>query len=48
MKYRTWKFAIDKCIAWQGTRYDKKFKDFAYEDKGKFNSSLRKNVIIEI
>lgn len=35
MKYRTWKFAISKCIAWQGIQHDSSFKDFVYEDKGK-------------
>lgn len=34
MKYRTWKFAISKCIAWQGIQNDSSFKDFVYEDKG--------------
>lgn len=34
MKYRMWKFAISKCIAWEGTKYDAAFKDFVYEDKG--------------
>lgn len=38
-KYRTWKFAVSKCIAWQGTQYDNYFKDFVYEDKGSSSRS---------
>lgn len=34
MKYRTWKFAIKKCTAWEGVKSDSSFKDFVYEDKG--------------
>lgn len=35
-----WKFAISKCIAWQGTQYDSSFKDFSYEDKGTLQRTL--------
>lgn len=41
MKYRTWKFVINKCLAWQGTQYDPAFKDFVYEDKGNFSAEFR-------
>lgn len=40
MKYRTWKFAISKCIAWQGTQFDSSFKDFVYEDKGMHDDTI--------
>lgn len=39
MKYRTWKFAISKCIAWEGIQHDSSFKDFVYEDRGKHNAN---------
>lgn len=42
MKYRTWKFAISKCIAWQGIQHDSSFKDFVYEDKGKAKENTQK------
>lgn len=42
MKYRTWKFAISKCIAWQGIQHDSSFKDFVYEDKGKVKENTQK------
>lgn len=38
MKYRMWKFAISKCIAWEGIQYDSSFKDFVLEDKGNNNN----------
>lgn len=51
MKYRTWKFVINKCLAWRGTQYDPAFKDFVYEDKGKFaklkNKIIHSSKIIE-
>lgn len=35
VKYRTWKFAIKKCIDWEGVPNDsKEFKDLLYEDHG--------------
>lgn len=35
VKYRTWKFAIKKCIDWEGVPNDsRKFKDLLYEDHG--------------
>lgn len=43
MKYRTWKFAISKCIAWQGTEYDSSFNDFVYEDKGMTEKIINKS-----
>lgn len=44
MKYRTWKFAISKCIAWQGIQHDSSFKDFVYEDKGKVKENTQKQI----
>lgn len=45
MKYRTWKFAISKCIAWQGTQFDSSFKDFVYEDKGMHDNIISPHTI---
>lgn len=44
MKYRTWKFAISKCIAWQGTEYDSSFNNFVYEDRGMQNNKKKKTI----
>lgn len=48
MKYRTWKFAISKCMAWQGIQYDSSFKDFVYEDRGNFHSYINEEKIKSI